>query len=146
MESLVSIVVEYVGQYRIPATVPDSVDLMGISYFRHREAVGFNLPKDRNRLPESQTVLLPSTLTKSGHCIDFQHGEDRIYDNRYIHAARQPTVATHIELFHPAFAFFLSKVFNAEYHVPPEFVLLTEKFMDECAAIYYSDDQPSGRR
>ena len=28
VESLVSIVVEYVGQYRIPATVPYSVDLM----------------------------------------------------------------------------------------------------------------------
>ncbi|KAF8120874.1 hypothetical protein EV363DRAFT_1406768 [Boletus edulis] len=63
----------------------------------------------------------------------------RIYDGRYNVARPANTNGPPIQLFNPAFAYFSSKAFDPEYHVPKEFIQDVIGFMATFAAIHCSE-------
>jgi hypothetical protein len=94
----------------------------------------------KNAVKLGSTGLTPSEAAKSTEYRRRQAGPGKIYDGRYAQNETVDTTAPPIQLFNPAFAYFLSKAFNPEYNVPIETLRDIQHLMTKFATIHPNED------
>ena len=78
----------------------------------------------------------PSKSAKSIGYLDYQGGEEPIYDGRYPHRLPIDTRAPPIQLYNPVFGQFLDDIKNEKLEAPIEIIRATASFMHRASAIY----------